>query len=277
MKNLNALTTKPIDEFDLIKAKKNIATRNRLNQIRPNIVIDYNNYIDNFSTIHNIGNSTYTSDEEVDLRGCYTITTDARDNLLRRIISSQTTHFKHVCPYCLLLPRTTYDHYIPEGSYPEYSVLSKNLIPCCTTCNGKKLTYWRANGNRTIIHYYNDLIPNIQFLFGTLEFDNNVPSISFNINKTEGIDDNLFNIIKTHFIRLDLTNRYSESIDLVISDLKDDVESNRAEFGNSLTTNSISNIIINKSARNKVNYGNNYWKSIAMDLLANSETFINSL
>ncbi|MFN4151980.1 MAG: hypothetical protein ACK4IX_13650, partial [Candidatus Sericytochromatia bacterium] len=71
MKNLNALTTTPINEFDLIKAKKNIITRNRLNQIRPNIVIDYNNYIDNFSTIHNIGNSIYKGDEEVYLRGCY--------------------------------------------------------------------------------------------------------------------------------------------------------------------------------------------------------------
>jgi hypothetical protein len=278
MKNLNTLNTIPIDEFDLIKARKNITTRNRLNQVRPNIVLNYNNYIDNFFTIQNIGNSTYIGDEENDLRGCYTIKTKARDNLLSRIIDKQTTHFKHICPHCLLLPRTTFDHYIPEANYPEYSVLSKNLIPCCTTCNGKKLEFWRVNGNRAIIHYYYDLIPDIQFLFGNLEFDfNNIPIITFSINHTVGIDANLFNIIQTHFTRLELTERYSKSIDLLISDIKDDVDSNRAEFGDILTQNSISNIIINKSNRNKIHYGINYWKSIAMDLLANSDKFINSI
>jgi hypothetical protein len=278
MKNLNLLNTIPIEEFDLIKDSKNIATKNRLDQIRPNIASNYDSYINSFDTIQNIGISTYSGNEEIDLRGCYTIKTAARDNLLSRIINVQTIHFKHVCPYCLIFPRTTYDHYIPEGAYPEYSVLYKNLIPCCTTCNGKKLAFWRVNGNRSIIHYYNDIIPDIQFLFGALQFDNkNIPYISFNIHQTQGIDNNLFNIIQTHFVRLDLTSRYSDNIDLVISDIIDDVESNRAEFGNILTNKSIANIILNKSTRNKIHYGVNYWKSIAMDLLANSEIFINNI
>lgn len=278
MKNLNYLNVVEMDEFNLIKNSKQTATRNRINLILTDVDNNYNNYLNNFNSIHNIGVSTFSQSEGQDLRSCYKVKTVARDNLLKRIIDHQTTHFKHTCPYCLLNTRSTYDHYVPEENYPVFCVLVNNLIPCCTICNGKKLEFWRINGTRGILHFYNDIIPQVQFLFGTLTFStSNIPFISYNLVHSATISQQIFAIIENHFNRLDLINRYQESLDLLISDIIDDVEVNKIEFGNSVTPHAISSIISSKANRLKLHYGTNYWKSIAMDLLANSSQFINSL
>lgn len=278
MKNLNYITVVEFDEFELIKNSKHKDLRVRLSSLKNSIESDYNLYLNSFSTIQNIGPSTYNVDDSAALRSCYLSKTAASDSLLTRIVDNQTTHFKHICPYCLLIPRITYDHYIPEGSYPVYSVLAKNLIPCCSICNSKKSGYWRINDSRAIIHFYNDLIPDIQFLFATLSFNqNNVPSVDFTLSQSTGISNDLFSIIQEHFNRLELCDRYSGSIDLVASDIIDDIEDMRNEFGDIVENEAISRIILRNSNRLKQHYGVNYWKSIIMDLLANSTVFIESL
>ena len=278
MRNLNYLNSIEIDEYNLIKNSKQYDMKNRLDQIQVLVVTNYNEYVDNFSTIQQIGPSTFNNQESTDLRSCYKIKTAARDSLLARIVNNQTTHFKHICPYCLLYPRTTYDHYIPEQAYPVFCVLPKNLIPCCITCNGKKLQYWRENGSRAILHYYNDLIPQTQFLTGSLAFNaQSVPYVSYQINQPAGVSNAIFSVITYHFNRLELIDRYEKHLDLVVSDIVDDVQSNRQEFGAFLTTQNIANIILNKANRYKQHYGNNYWKSIAMDLLGNSQQFLATL
>jgi 5-methylcytosine-specific restriction endonuclease McrA len=278
MKNIHYLNTVEIDEFNLIKASKHTGTRARIDLIIDQVEDSYDQYLNNFQNIHNIGPSTFTVSDGNDLRSFYKIKTIARDNLLKRIIDNQTVHFKHTCPYCLLNIRSTYDHYVPEEKYPVFCVLVKNLIPCCTICNGKKLEFWRINGGRGILHFYIDIIPQIQFLFGTLTFSvTNIPFISYNLTQTPPISNNLYSIIEHHFSRLELIDRYQKSLDLLISDIIDDVEINRIEFGNAVTQQTISNLITLKASRLRTYYGRNYWKSIALDLLANSPQFISSL
>jgi len=278
MKNLSYLNNIEIDEYNLIKDSKHHDIRNRLDQIQPSVVMSYNEYLNNFQLIHQIGPSTFNDQESSDLRSCYKIKTAARDNLLTRIVNNQTVHFKHICPYCLLNTRSDYDHYIPEQAYPVYCVLPKNLIPCCGECNRKKWSYWRDNGSRAVLHFYNDLIPEVQFLAGTLTFNQqNLPHISYQITQTPGISNAIFTIITYHFNRLELIERYEQHLDLVVSDILDDVEANRQEFGMTLTTQAIANVILNKSNRLRQHYGNNYWKSIALDLLANSQQFLSTL
>ena len=277
MRNLNYLNSIEIDEFDLIKDSKHLATRQNLENIRHRVINRYNAYLNGFDTIHGMVNSTFIDPEKSNLQGCYTIKTIARDNFLGRIINNQTDEFKQICPYCLILPRTTFDHYVPEEDYPVFSVLGKNLIPSCTTCNGKKLTYWRNGGARTIIHFYNDIIPNIQFIFGNLTFNQNLPSITFRLRRGPGIPLRFYSIARLHFTRLELLERYSESVASLLGDITVDIDAVRLVFGNALTPQAIADILLNKSNRLKQLYGNNYWKSIALDLLANSQQYINSL
>ncbi|MCF8254045.1 MAG: hypothetical protein K9H61_05745 [Bacteroidia bacterium] len=277
MKNLKYLDCNELSEFDLIVSDKESIARERLMGIRPILNTEYGRYLNSFKNIFEIEPTTFSDPIASDLRGCYHIKTKARDLLLHRIINIQSTQFKHTCPYCLINTRSSFDHYVPEGAFPEFSILSRNLVPCCTTCNSIKKEFWRNATQRTIIHFYNDIIPNEQFLFGALTFkEDNTPMITFHINQN-GINIDIYNIIQSHFNRFNLIIKYNENIDRLISDIIDDVESNRLEFNERLTVTSISNIIRNKSNRWKIQYGINYWKSVAMDELANSNHFIDSI
>jgi 5-methylcytosine-specific restriction endonuclease McrA len=277
MKSLNYIACSEINEFDLIVNSKQKDSRARLIDLRPLVKTNYDTYENSFAEIHQIGESTFDDDEKEDLLGCYLSPTKPLGNLLNRIIAAQTLQFKHVCPYCLLIPRTTFDHYIPEGQHPAFSVFAKNLVPCCTICNGKKLSYWRSEDSRGIIHFYNDLIPEIQFLFGNLSFNDDVtPSIEFELHHRHGIAPDLFEIISLHFDRLELLKRYKESVEFAISDITDGVDSNIEEL-KEITLDSIKRVIKNRSNKFKLQFGLNYWKSIIMDLLADSEVFLNSL
>ena len=39
------------------------------------------------------------------------------------------------CPYCLLNTPNTLDHYFDKSDYPDYSVYTPNLVPCCSIFN----------------------------------------------------------------------------------------------------------------------------------------------
>lgn len=51
------------------------------------------------------------------------------------------------CPYCGgMKVGHRVDHFLPRSRYPEFSILSDNLVPCCDDCNLHKSQYlpWEA-------------------------------------------------------------------------------------------------------------------------------------
>lgn len=278
MKNLNYLGCIEIDEYDAIVAGKHTANKLQLQALRPQVLAEYKGYLGNFNNVVNIPASTFNNSDAKLLRDCYQIPTKVRDRLLARILESQTVQFKHVCPYCLINKHSTFDHYIPEQAFPVFSVLVNNLIPCCGTCNGKKLQYWRDGGKRAIIHFYREALTDTPYLFGSLSFSvTGVPSVQYTLSNPNGIPSSTFDIIENHYRRLNLLERYSSSLDLPISTIKDDVDDLRSEFGALVDNGAISRVITRKSNKLKEHFGHNNWQSVAFDLLSNSNQFLSSL
>lgn len=60
------------------------------------------------------------------------------------------------CPMCGGDGPRTIDHYLPKEWYPEFSVLSYNLIPSCATCNSKRGSYNRPQQAYPALHPYFD-------------------------------------------------------------------------------------------------------------------------
>jgi hypothetical protein len=64
-----------------------------------------------------------------------------------------------VCPMCGSLNTGTLDHLFPQEHFPEYAVLSKNLVPACD-CNTKRKDIYKgvdADGNQLrVLHPYFD-------------------------------------------------------------------------------------------------------------------------
>lgn len=61
------------------------------------------------------------------------------------------------CPYCGGIgdPKTL-DHYLPKARFPLYSILPKNLVPCCRDCNSEMRAAFPTVTNEQIIHPYLD-------------------------------------------------------------------------------------------------------------------------
>ncbi len=153
-------------------------------------------------------NDAYKSGKEIDL-------------VKAKIINNMPSAIKEKCPYCMLSEPGTYDHYLGKGEFPEFSVFSKNLIPCCSKCNGLKgEKFLSKNGKRMFISFYFDPLPPNPFLIVDVDIDKNVPYIKkIHIESTTGdcIDD----VIKTHFKELNLFDRYRDAMSNRLSVLVD--------------------------------------------------------
>jgi hypothetical protein len=82
------------------------------------------------------------------------------------ILTALRSRELQLCPACGEdgTPNTL-DHYLPKGSYPEFSITACNLFPMCDICQGKKLTTTVGPANeRLFLHPYFDQFIGAQVL-----------------------------------------------------------------------------------------------------------------
>lgn len=59
------------------------------------------------------------------------------------------------CPMCGNAGRNALDHYLAHAHYPEFTLLSFNLVPTCTACNSKRNKHANApNSALPLLHPY---------------------------------------------------------------------------------------------------------------------------
>ena len=132
------------DEFDrfvvIIKEKYNPG-KDCLIGIQNRVLTTYNRYLYNFDDLQNSQGSEFDeleTEEKKYLNLCYSSQTKTFEEKRGEIFSNQSKQLIAFCPYCLLNKPNTLDHYLGKTEYPEYSILIKNLVPCCYDCNQKK-------------------------------------------------------------------------------------------------------------------------------------------
>lgn len=165
------------------------------------------------------------------------------------------------CPLCDMEGTSSFDHILPQSKFPEFSDHPFNLIRSCQKCNGKKSSNWKENNKRRYIDLYIDEIPDIQFLFATVEISASGTSlaVTFMVENRNGIEPDLFRKINNHFTDLDICNRYDEGACEVISSLQDDVVSN---LFLGVRKDDIKDGILSKCMREQKRHGVNYWRAI---------------
>jgi len=279
MINCNYVGGQNIDEnnrfITIINEKRN-DRKNRLLGIQNRVLLSYENYINNFDVLESVEESIFSNLEiefKQDLNHCYEVRTNTFNLIRGTIFKSQSNQLKAFCPYCLLNSPTTLDHYIGQTEFPEFSVLIKNLIPCCYVCNQRKDENWRRNYRRRFIHFYNDTFLDNRFLYANLVFNNNdVPNIDFKIIKPENITDYEFEIISWHFEDLDLRNKYIARSNAMLS-TEIEIIKNSYKRGDSIQ--SISQVVIDKYT-NTIGFGVNYWQNCLYETISNNiENIIN--
>lgn len=124
------------------------------------------------------------------------------------------------CPMCGNTGRDALDHYLPKEDYPEFAVFSRNLVPTCTACNGKRNRYANAPGVLLpLLHPYMDG-KKINEPLISVKIDANLAAdgtISYMIPKFSVIpclpeNDSLFARLKNHIEKCVCTNHFERWI-----------------------------------------------------------------
>lgn len=200
-----------------------------------------------------------TEERRKALKDLYSYDSKAFCELRIELTTDENNRISNLCPNCLLEIAGTLDHIIPQTPFPEYSTNPYNLLPCCSTCNSKKNDDWIKEGRRSIIDFYIDEIPNIQFLYAKPKIVNGDLNISYEIYFPHEYNAILKERIENHFRKLELLKRYRENSDDKINELASYI---KAAEKFSLKDDTIKGMIKMESNVMQKKYGINYWVSI---------------
>jgi hypothetical protein len=200
--------------------------------------------------------------DETNFKDLYSFDAKKFRDLYQFLTTTPNNVVDKVCPYCYLDTSESLDHYVPKTPFPHFSANPQNLIPCCSECNSKKKDFWRANQRgknvRLFLNAYIDDVMNQNFLQVAFSYPNNniVPSFSISQN---GMPQNLFDIVETHFAKLNLATRYKDNSNEVIVELGNSIKAARK---NGLTDQMIKKINLDTIAENERTFGLNHWKTV---------------
>lgn len=269
MKNLIPLSRK-ISFWDKIVNVKHLASRIPLQSIRAAVLRRFNAYVMHTlpNTLETITASAFVAPNIILLQGCYSKSINL-SVLKTKIREKQDVLFRSECQYCNIGEPNTFDHYLPQVDFPEFSALSINLIPCCSVCNTEKGEEWLLIGQRTVLNLYFDLLPNIDFLICQITFRRAVPTVVYSLN-TIVIPANLRSVVTNHYNTLKLFERYRLRSNSEISDVLNAIT---PSVGILTKAQIVSNLITeaNSVKRDK---GQNYWRAVLLLTLANSNRFL---
>lgn len=214
----------------------------------------------------------FAKDECTNLKELYKYSAKAFVDLRTELTTTESGREVH-CQYCTLGITNTFDHFVPQEEFAEFTIHPRNLHCCCSQCNSKKSNSWRDNGKTLFLNLYKDILPVEQYLFATIKMDDKAVTAKFKLENKTSIDADLFLLIETHYCKMGLFERFIEVSDSIISGFLSDL---KAFDEPTLSVNSLK--IVNKQIESERNaMGRNYWQSILKLALLDCEDFMNLL
>ncbi|MGL5053621.1 MAG: nucleotide-binding domain-containing protein [Cetobacterium sp.] len=167
------------------------------------------------------------------------------------------------CPYCGIVMPDTIEHILPKDYFSEFSIYSKNLIPCCWKCNLEKGTSIKnfTNQEYEVYNFYEDQIPEEEFL--KVEIKENRK----NINIEFSIKENAPQLFINHINKLKLLKRYKENSVPIITELKREIQNEKGK----IVREDLIETCKKSYSNEKQNYGVNYWKGLLKLEISNSK------
>lgn len=270
MRSLTALPDDPtyLDWYVAIRDKKHRATRASLTVAHDLIEERYEAHAaavnnNSLASLQSHAQALLLSDT---LRSCYNGSTQPLARLKRAIQDAQPKRLLKYCPMCgTTLPRT-FDHYMPAVRFPEFAVHPLNLVPCCSTCNSTKDDDWlSAAGGRLFLHAYIDEVPDLQFVKVTLHENAALAGVgaTFSLERPNGVSDELWGLIDSHFRRLKLIDRYDEQGNDEVAEILADCRQYRDTGGPN-----IQSFLEGCAVDRATVYGRNHWIAVLMKSMA---------
>jgi len=257
--------------IQILKQKRKV--KDILTEMQDTIELRYQRYCENKEDLSVIEVETFTQDQKKALLHCYEVSTKALESVKKQISELQEPTVRGKCQYCGIGVPTTFDHYMPKGIFPEYSVLPINLVPCCYECNNIRGENWLLeNKQRMTVNLYFDDLLMVKCLFSEISYSDNIPETNFQMWSIDPSANNQsFEQLKRHYSMLDLEKRYKLQAAGVISETKRSIVIHTKL---PCSREEIKQWLLDEARAKSDTFGINYWEASLMEGLANCDRFL---
>jgi 5-methylcytosine-specific restriction endonuclease McrA len=197
----------PIATFDRIAEAKRQPRKSVLRSLRPRIEQWYETYAQTMPDIDKLPKKPLTSIEEEAMLHAYSAPTTPLSQLRLALFDSAGPTKR--CCYCQIGSLSQLDHVAPQTQFPEYSVLSHNLVPSCDECNEhKSSTTTTSIGVRGFIHLHGESFVGKRWLYADFE----AKKIRFRLQFDDTFSNTEQKILTSHYGRLKLLDRFADRL-----------------------------------------------------------------
>ncbi|WP_145889332.1 hypothetical protein [Candidatus Pantoea soli] len=271
MRNIPLPIENDKNNLDLIVEDKTDKYATPIRNIISRIKNAYDSYEANKLSLESLRPIGLSTEESDSILHAYNVKTKTFKIISARLFNPDLPDFDE-CPYCGISEPSTLDHYLPKESYPEFSVLSKNLIPICSVCNTiYKKSKFLLNNERIFIHPYYDIFPNERFINISIVVGNKI-QLDFSSLGYAGYA-YFSGIFARHFSNLNLRARFKRKSASEICRMRASlirVYSRRGAYQD------VSSLLLSQSNDFKDSYGVNHWKVILYLELSRNVDFCNN-
>ncbi|SEO43231.1 hypothetical protein [Mucilaginibacter sp. OK283] len=269
-----------IDEYQLfldITAEKQAAAQRVLNRLAPRVQTAYQTYLTDFPALCLQPGSLFAADRpkyRKTLKGCYGSPTRSFKQFKQNYSGRQHPAIQELCPYCMLETGWTLDHYVGQTAFPEYAILTKNLVPCCFKCNLQKNETWREQGEKVFINFYDDTFLQHRFLDARLVIQGNIPLLRYQLIQPGAISHDEFALIQRHFDALGLLDKYNKKVH---NRLSTEISAIRKSIARGKSDAAIAEDLLDRYDSHVNQYGPNHWETLVYLTLANHAPQVRAL
>ena len=150
------------EQLYLAIERRRASSKEELRMVQSDVEARYDEFWRKRNSLEALPMSIFDNKKADELRSCY----EAKRKVVRELKDAYRQANGNVvlrCAYCQLGKGETIDHFLPKSLYPEFSILSTNLVFVCASCNQKKGD--AALGNpRWIINPFFDALDQIEVL-----------------------------------------------------------------------------------------------------------------
>ena len=248
-----------IDDVELFHAvvdAKRGKRKQRLRRIQRDVFVAYGRYEDRAPDLADLVPTPLTDAQATDLLHCYEVPTAPSVALRSRLLNDEG-YVK--CCLCSLGESSTLDHYLPKHTYPEFSIFSLNLVPCCARCNSYKNDSISTRGVRSSLHPYFDSLPTDRFLALKTRLRSDALSLRYRVFRPTGMDRHTYERLNSHFSLLKLEDRYRR---MGLEDLGSQYRSLERIYGDFQDASSVAKQLATTAGDLEDHYGVNHWRAV---------------
>jgi len=123
------------------------------------------------------------------------------------------------------------------------------------------------------LNLYTDTLPNEQYLFVDLVVSPNYIEPTFELRNVNNINADFFQLLKSHYSRLHLPERFKKESHKVISELTNLISASK----NLLSKDQIIELVQNKIDEDKKTFGSNNFKSMLEEALISNKNYMDDI